>query len=165
VQAIAVSYWRDRNRDVDFVLRGGKTITAIEVKSGRVRDAFPGLSAFAAAVPKARKLLVGSDGVTVEEFLRPAGTVLDDRSARPSSTGTVCGGPLTSGNRPDAGRGAALALPASTLRNHRKLSSSMRSESNRSIFVASAQRPSRDTVMCPKLPGIRNPSRPTRATR
>ena len=49
--------------------------------------------------------------------------------------------------------------------SHRKLSSSMRSESNRTISVASAQRPSRDTVMCVKIPGIRNPSRPTRATR
>jgi Domain of unknown function (DUF4143) len=65
-----VFYWRDRNHDVDFVLRAGKIITAIEVKSGRARDAFPRLSAFAAAVPKVRKLLVGSDGVTVQEFLR-----------------------------------------------------------------------------------------------
>jgi hypothetical protein len=31
---------------------------------------------------------------------------------------------------------------------HRKFSSRMRSESNRSILVANAQRPSRETVMC-----------------
>lgn len=62
--------WRDRNHEVDCVARAGKIVTAIEVKSGRARDSFPGLAAFAAAVPKARKLIVGSDGVPVEEFLR-----------------------------------------------------------------------------------------------
>jgi predicted AAA+ superfamily ATPase len=65
-----VFYWRDRSHEVDFVVRAGKIVTAIEVKSGRARDSFPGLAAFAAAVPKARKLIVGSDGVPVEEFLR-----------------------------------------------------------------------------------------------
>lgn len=64
-----VFYWRDRNHEVDFVVRAGKTVTAIEVKSGRARDTFPGLRAFVAAFPKARKLLVGADGVAVEEFL------------------------------------------------------------------------------------------------
>lgn len=64
-----VFYWRDRNREVDFVVRAGKQLTAIEVKSGRSRDTHPGLAAFGAAFPKARKLLVGSDGVAVEEFL------------------------------------------------------------------------------------------------
>jgi len=65
-----VFYWRDRNHEVDFVVRAGRTITAIEVKSGRVPDTFPGLAAFAAAFPKARKLLVGADGIAVEEFLQ-----------------------------------------------------------------------------------------------
>lgn len=64
-----VFYWRDRNREVDFVVRAGKRLTAIEVKSGRSRDALPGLAAFGAAFPKARKLLVGGDGIVVEEFL------------------------------------------------------------------------------------------------
>jgi predicted AAA+ superfamily ATPase len=65
-----VFYWRDRNHEVDFVVRAGRTITAIEVKSGRKRNTFPGLAAFGAAFPKARKLLVGADGVPIEEFLR-----------------------------------------------------------------------------------------------
>ena len=62
-------YWRDRNREVDFVVRVGRTLTAIEVKSGRVRDAQPGLAAFQAAFPSARTLLVGGDGIAIEEFL------------------------------------------------------------------------------------------------
>jgi hypothetical protein len=41
-----VFYWRDRNREVDFVVRAGKTITAIEVKSGRKRESLPGIEAF-----------------------------------------------------------------------------------------------------------------------
>ncbi|MYA34325.1 MAG: DUF4143 domain-containing protein [Gemmatimonadales bacterium] len=30
-----VYYWRDRGREVDFVLRAGSVLTALEVKSGR----------------------------------------------------------------------------------------------------------------------------------
>jgi uncharacterized protein len=65
-----VFYWRDRTAEVDFVVRTGKSVTAIEVKSGRAREGFAGLAAFGAAVPKARKLVVGADGVSIEEFLR-----------------------------------------------------------------------------------------------
>jgi hypothetical protein len=46
---------------------------AIEVKSGRRRDALPGMEAFAAAFRPARGLLVGGYGIALEEFLsRPA---------------------------------------------------------------------------------------------
>ena len=62
-------YWRDRNREVDFVVRSGRHLTAIEVKSGRSRDTLPGLAAFSEAFQPQRKLLVGADGIPVEEFL------------------------------------------------------------------------------------------------
>lgn len=62
-------YWRERDREVDFVARAGRTVTAIEVKSGRARDAQPGLDAFAAAFKPRRRLLVGGDGIALEEFL------------------------------------------------------------------------------------------------
>jgi predicted AAA+ superfamily ATPase len=62
-------YWRDRNREVDFVARMGQRVTAIEVKSGRARDVLPGLLAFADAYKPKRKLLVGGDGIPIEEFL------------------------------------------------------------------------------------------------
>jgi hypothetical protein len=62
-------YWRERNHEVDFVVRTGRAVTAIEVKSGRGRDTHPGLSAFAEAFKPTRKLLVGGDGIAVEEFL------------------------------------------------------------------------------------------------
>lgn len=54
---------------MDFVVRTGRAVTAIEVKSGRGRDTHPGLAAFADAFKPARKLLVGGDGIPVEEFL------------------------------------------------------------------------------------------------
>ncbi len=62
-------YWRDRNREVDFVVRAGRAVTAIEVKSRRRRETLPGMEAFAAAFKPTRKLLVGGDGIALEEFL------------------------------------------------------------------------------------------------
>ena len=64
-----VFYWRDRNREVDFAVRDGPRLTAIEVKSGRARGSQPGLSAFSEAFRPDRALLVGGDGISVEEFL------------------------------------------------------------------------------------------------
>lgn len=65
----ALYYWRERNHEVDFVVKAGRRLTAIEVKSGRAPQAHPGAAAFAAAFKPQRTLLVGCDGVTVEEFL------------------------------------------------------------------------------------------------
>ncbi len=62
-------YWRDRGREVDFIVRAGRRLTAIEVKSGRSSDAHPGLKAFAETFKTHRTLLVGAGGIEVEEFL------------------------------------------------------------------------------------------------
>jgi hypothetical protein len=64
-----VFYWRERNREVDFVVRSGKRLVAIEVKSGRRRDSLPGMSAFAEAFRPTRTLLVGGDGIALDAFL------------------------------------------------------------------------------------------------
>jgi len=64
-----VFYWRERNHEVDFIVRIGSMITAIEVTSGRSRDVLPGMDAFAATFRPRRKLLVGRGGVSIEEFL------------------------------------------------------------------------------------------------
>jgi len=63
-------YWRERNKEVDFVLRLGTRIVAIEVKSGRRREALPGVAAFDKAFLPARTFLVGTGGTPVEEFLQ-----------------------------------------------------------------------------------------------
>lgn len=64
-----VFYWRDRGMEVDFIVRSGHSVTAIEVKSGRTPNARSGLTAFGAAFKPQRKLLVGGDGITLEAFL------------------------------------------------------------------------------------------------
>ena len=68
-----VGYWRERNREVDFILSHGAQIRPIEVKSGRNKGALTGLDAFAAAFTAAfttnRGLLVGTGGVPLEMFL------------------------------------------------------------------------------------------------
>lgn len=62
-------YWRERNREVDFVVRTGKSVLAIEVKSTRRRDALPGMGAFSESFRPTRVLLVGGDGIAPGEFL------------------------------------------------------------------------------------------------
>ena len=49
--------------------RAGRTLTAIEVKSGRRREALAGMDAFVGAFKGARRLLVGGDGIALEDFL------------------------------------------------------------------------------------------------
>ena len=62
-------YWRERNREVDFVIRSGRTVVALEVKSGKAPDTLPGLAAFAEAFKPTRSLLVGGNGIPLDEFL------------------------------------------------------------------------------------------------
>lgn len=64
-----LTYWRERNREVDFVVKRGRWLVAIEVKSGRSREMPAGMAAFAAAFKPGRTLLVGDDGIAVEDFL------------------------------------------------------------------------------------------------
>lgn len=67
--AFELFYWREGNQEVDFVIRSGRTLVAIEVKSGRSRTTPSGLTEFAAVHTPARTLLVGGDGIPIEEFL------------------------------------------------------------------------------------------------
>ncbi len=64
-----VHYWRERGKEVDFVVTSRRRLTAIEVKSGAARMEQPGMDAFRHAFPDVRMMLVGGDGVAVEEFL------------------------------------------------------------------------------------------------
>lgn len=66
-------YWRERNQEVDFVVKAGRRLAAIEVKSTRAPQAHRGTAAFAAAFKPQRSLLVGGDGIELGAFLsRPA---------------------------------------------------------------------------------------------
>lgn len=62
-------WWRDGGTEVDFVVRSGERVTAIEVKSGRVKS-LGGLEAFLERHPGARPLVVGGAANPLEDFLR-----------------------------------------------------------------------------------------------
>ena len=68
-RSLELSYWSSRNKEVDFVLSRGDAVVAIEVKSGRKKVSLPGLEAFSKEFPTKRKLLVGAQGIPLEEFL------------------------------------------------------------------------------------------------
>ncbi len=74
---LEVSWWRERNREVDFVVRRGRSVFPIEVTSGRRKGSLPGMDAFARAFRTTRRLLVGGEGLPLETFLaRPPETWL-----------------------------------------------------------------------------------------
>lgn len=62
-----VSYFREGDDEVDFVLRSGKSVVGLEVKSGSPGKQ-SGVSSFLKKHPRARALLVGTGGVPLEEF-------------------------------------------------------------------------------------------------
>jgi predicted AAA+ superfamily ATPase len=67
---INLYYWREKNREIDFLLQNGDLLIAVEVKSS-LRDAkLPGMESFGKKHALHKKLLVGSSGIPVEEFLK-----------------------------------------------------------------------------------------------
>ena len=69
---LELSWWREGDREVDFVLSGPGGLAAIEVKSGRTGGSQPGIAAFTTAfagLGPIRPLLVGGDGIGLERFL------------------------------------------------------------------------------------------------
>lgn len=80
-----VYYWREpsRNKDekdkeVDFIIDNGGEVTAIEVKSGR-RGMNSGLPAFVETFHPKRSFIVGTGGVSLEDFLKCDVEMLLDR--------------------------------------------------------------------------------------
>ena len=69
VAGFELNWWREANHEVDFIVRRGRSLVAIEVKSGKRRDSLPGLDQFARRYSAARRLLVGGDGIDLEDFL------------------------------------------------------------------------------------------------
>ena len=69
---IEIFYWASGNREIDFVLSRGRSLIAIEVKSGAKQNHQPGLGAFSKRYTVEKKLLVGSGGIPLEDFLLEA---------------------------------------------------------------------------------------------
>lgn len=63
-----IFYWRESSLEVDFILVNKGEVTAIEVKSGR-RGMNSGLPAFAKTFHPHRSFVVGTGGVSIEDFL------------------------------------------------------------------------------------------------
>ena len=67
-EGFEVYWWRERNNEVDFVIKKGSQLTAIEVKSGRVKGV-GGSLVFKQHYPNALSLIVGSVNCSLEDFL------------------------------------------------------------------------------------------------
>ncbi len=67
-EAFELFWWRDRDKEVDFVIQKGSLLTAIEVKSGRIKN-IGGSLEFKKRYPQAFSLIVGSSNFGLEDFL------------------------------------------------------------------------------------------------
>ena len=65
----SVYYWQERNLEVHFVLKRGPYLAAIEVKSGPQLRSSQGLYHFSKKFPRAKRLVVGANGIPLSEFL------------------------------------------------------------------------------------------------
>jgi predicted AAA+ superfamily ATPase len=67
-EGFEVYWWRERSNEVDFVIKKGSQLTALEVKSGRVKNV-GGSLVFKQQYPKALSLVIGSANLGLEDFL------------------------------------------------------------------------------------------------
>jgi len=67
--SVEVLYWREGDREVDYVVRRGRSVLAIEVASGRAQQGLAGIQAFMRRYGGARTLVVGAGGMALDEFL------------------------------------------------------------------------------------------------
>jgi predicted AAA+ superfamily ATPase len=67
-EGFEVYWWRERDNEVDFVIEKGSLLTAIEVKSGRVKNT-GGSLVFKKRYPEALSLIIGSANLSLEDFL------------------------------------------------------------------------------------------------
>jgi len=63
-----IYYWRDRSKEVDFILRLGTKIVAIEVKNHRRKEPGSALAVFDKAFLPAKTYIVGGDEFPLEKF-------------------------------------------------------------------------------------------------
>jgi len=63
----SVTYWREGNQEVDFVVRRGSRVWGVEVKSGRA-GRLSGLAVFRRRHPAAKAWVLGAEGVELETF-------------------------------------------------------------------------------------------------
>ncbi len=62
-----LAYWRDGDKEVDFVVTKGSSTWAVEVKSGR-SGKMSGMDSFRSKYPHAKMMVVGTAGIPLEKF-------------------------------------------------------------------------------------------------
>ncbi|MCH9634100.1 MAG: hypothetical protein S4CHLAM7_08420 [Chlamydiae bacterium] len=67
---IKVFYWREKNQEVDFILKRGDSLVAIKVKSALYTGKLTALTAFQQAFKPKKILLVGVGGIKIDTFLK-----------------------------------------------------------------------------------------------
>ncbi len=68
--SIEVFYWREGDKEVDFVLQDSEKITVIEVKSQHTALNRSGIDLFSHQFKPSRVLIVGAGGIPLEKFLQ-----------------------------------------------------------------------------------------------
>lgn len=64
-----IYYWRENNKEVDFIITYKQQVHGLEVKSG-LHSTEVGMAAFQALYPKAKLTLVGKEGLTLDKFFQ-----------------------------------------------------------------------------------------------
>ena len=68
-QGIEVYYWRERNKEVDFVLKKGHHFVALEIKTSSVGKPHTGLAQFQKHWPETKSWIISPDGLDLADFL------------------------------------------------------------------------------------------------
>ena len=67
---IEIYYWREKNLEVDFIIKKADSLTAIEVKSSNKKEKLSGMDAFVKAYQPNRILWIGAQGISLEDFFK-----------------------------------------------------------------------------------------------
>jgi predicted AAA+ superfamily ATPase len=62
-------YWREGSCEVDFVIEYGGKLLGMEVKSG-ISTTSKGINKFASRYPDTKTIFIGTNGISIEEFLK-----------------------------------------------------------------------------------------------
>lgn len=66
---VEIYYWREKHEEVDFIIKKGKMLIAIEVKSSSKKDSLSGMDAFNKLYKPNKLILVGQKGIPIKDFL------------------------------------------------------------------------------------------------
>jgi len=65
-----IYYWRHVNYEIDYIIRQGERLAAVEVKSGRKKGSVPGFEQFQKSFRTKRNIVVGQGRVELNDFLK-----------------------------------------------------------------------------------------------